>query len=138
MDIYEFQDKYSNLISNFEKETGKCAIWNNNFTILFMNRLQQNNIKITFKLPKLLIPKRYHYLSEISEFWLEFLRDHSYFARKRVIEDYIIKYTIPKDKCDSIKIEFKGILCLLLKYGIIERYSLMVYKINQEKVREYK
>ena len=138
MDIYEFQDKYSNLISNFEKETGKCAIWNNNFTILFMNRLQQNNIKITFRLPKSLIPKRYRYLSEISEFWLEFLQDHSYFARKRITEDYITEYSISKDKCGSIKIEFKGILKHLLKYGIIEYYSLMVYKINKEKVNYYK
>ena len=138
MDIYEFQNKYSNLISNFEKETGKCAIWNNTFTIPFMNHLQQNNIKINYQLPKLLIPKRYHYLPEISEFWLEFLRDHSYFAKKRVTEDYITEYTISKDKCDSIKIEFKGILKHLLKYGIIEHHSINTYKINEEKVNYYK
>ena len=138
MDIYEFQDKYSNLISNFEKETGKCAVWNKTFTISFTKHLQQKNIKINYKLPKLLVPKRYHYLPEISEYWLEFLQDHSYFARKRVMEDYIREYYSPKNRCENIKKEFRQILIHLLKYGIIERYSLMVFKINKKKVNYYK
>lgn len=138
MNIYEFQNKHSNLILEFEEiNLGKNAIWNYGFTRTFLNYLKQKNIIITYKPPKTLIPNRYNYLPYISEFWLKFLQDHTYFGKRRVTEDYISEYTPPKDKCVSIRKEFRSILRHLLKYGIIEHHSRDAYKINKEKVEIY-
>ncbi len=136
MDINEFQNKYSNLISNFEKTTGRNAIWHNEITNPFIEHLQEKNIKINYKLPKTLIPKRYNYIHHISKFWLKFLQDHTYFSKKKVIDDYILEYYSPKNKCGSIKRDFNNLIRYFLKYGIVEHHSRDTYKINKELVSQ--
>lgn len=137
MNIFEFQDKYSNLISNFEETTGRNAIWHDEITKRFIKYLQEKNIKINYRLSKTLIPKRYNHLYHISEFWLKFLQENTYFTKKRVTEDYIREYYSPKNRCESIRKEFWSIIRYLIKYGIIEHYSKKSFKIHKEKVSLY-
>jgi len=137
MNINEFKQKHSDLIIDFEKTTGKHAIWHDEITNPFIEHLQEKNIKINYKPPKILIPKRYHYLPHISEFFLKFFQDNTYFTKKRVTDEYILKYKPPENECVIIKKEFWIILRHLSKYGIIERHSISTYKINKEKVSLY-
>lgn len=138
MNINEFKQKHSDLIIDFEKTTGKHAIWHDEITNPFIEHLQEKNIKINYKLPKTLIPKCYHYLPHISEFWLNFLQENTFFTKKRVTDEYILEYKPPENECVIImKKEFWNILRRLLKYGIIERYSISTYKINKELVSLY-
>lgn len=137
MDLNEFQDKYSNEITEFERTTGKHAIYHNEITNPFIEHLQEKNININYKLPKTLIPKRYNHIHNISKFWLNFLQNNTYFTKKRVTDEYILEYKPPENEHGSINKEFWNILRHLLKYGIIERYSASTYKINKEKVKIY-
>lgn len=136
MNVNEFQNKYSNLISNFKRETGSNAIWANEITITFINYLKkEKNIKINYKSPKLLIPKRYNH---ISEFWLKFLWKNSYFTKKRVIEVYILEYKPPKNEYTIIKRDFTVLIRYFLKYSIVKHFSTYTYKINKQLVSQYR
>lgn len=137
MNINEFKQKHSDLIISFEETTGRNAIWHNEITNPFIEHLQQNNIKINYKPLKTLIPKRYNYIHHISEFWLRFLKEHTYFSKKQATEDYICEYYSPKNKCDNIKKDFNNIIRHFLKYGIVEHHSRDTYKINKEMVSQY-
>ena len=138
MNINEFKQKYSELVSTFEeKNPGRHAIWHNKFTNIFIDHLQEKNIKISYKIPKLLIPNRSNYLPHISEFFLKFFQDNTYFTKKRVTDEYIREYTPPENECVIIKKEFWNILRHLLKYGIIEHYSKKSFKIYKLKVKQY-
>ena len=137
MNVDEFQSKYSILIDEFEEIAGKKAVWSGRITKLFIEHLQEKNIKISFKLPKTLIPKQYHDLPYISEFWLNFLQENTYFTKKRVTEDYILKYNFPEDKCVNIKKDFHTLIRYFLRYGIIEHYNVGTYKINKKLVEIY-
>ena len=137
MNVSEFQSKYSNLIDKFEEIAGKNAVWHGKITKSFIEHLQENNIKISYKLPKTLIPKRYHYLPHISEFWLNFLQENTYFTKRRVTDEYIREYYSPENRCDDIKIDFLILIRYFLRYGIIENYSRDTYKINKELVKIY-
>lgn len=136
MNINEFKQKYSYLIAEYlEEYPNRFTFWKNNFTSGFLDYLQQRNIKITYKYPKVLIPKCYNH---ISEFWLKFLQGHFYFTKKRVTEDYIHKFNSPKNEQVIIKRDFTDLIGYFLKYGIIERFSRDTFKFNKKMVSQYR
>ncbi len=130
MNINEFKAKYSSLILEFKKEhPNKHAFWHKKFTKPFISWLQQQkNIKITYKY------KKFKPYNQISEFFLNYLKEHTYLAKKALVGTFIDKEHPPVEEFKSIKREFSSLISHHLKYGVIEHYSLYNFKINKSMV----
>jgi len=130
MNINEFQSKYSDLISEFEEENlNRLVIWRKYFTRTFLDwLLQQKNIKITVKY------RKYQPYNHISEFFLNFLKEHAYFSKKLLIGIYKDEVHPSVDEYSNIKREFGELIHHHLKYGVLEHVSRDTYKINKHMV----
>lgn len=128
MNLNEFKQKYSNLIIEYlEEYPGRKPTRRNSFSKGFTDwLLQQRNIKITFKYAKI---KPYN---DISEFFLNFLYEHAYLKKKKLIEDYMLKFKSPENEFNSIRNEFNILTYRHLKCGALEKHSKTTYKINKE------
>ncbi|KKN46934.1 hypothetical protein LCGC14_0668000 [marine sediment metagenome] len=127
--LSEFKQKYSNLIIEYEEENpDKHAIWHNDFTKSFISWLQKKNIKITYKYIKI---KAYN---KISEFFLNYLKEHAYLSKKALVGIYKDTIHPPVEEFKVIKREFSSLINYHLKYGVLEHYSLYTFKINKNLV----
>lgn len=130
MNINEFKYKYSEVVSEFlEENPGKRAFWGKTCTKRLLDFLQQKNIKIIYKFTKGKPP------NHVLEFFLNFLKEHSYFSKKLLIETYLQKINSFGDKF-SCEREFKVLIRRYLIYNVIEKYSIANYKVNKDKLSE--
>lgn len=129
MILAEFKQKYNNLISEFLKENPNTrAFWHKDFTKPFISWLKKKNIKITYKYTKI------EPYNKISEFFLNYLREHAYFSKKTIVGVYIDTIHPSEDDYKDIRREFRGLIYHHLKYGVLEHYSLNTFKINKDLV----
>lgn len=124
---------YSRLIFDFRKENPRRPPFrSNNFTKTFLDwLLSQKNIKITYKHQKINSDSYNH----IPDFFLNFLKEHTYFSKNIIVGIYIDKTQSSKDNYNIIKKEFSEIIRRHLKYNVLEKYSAKTYKINKKKVK---
>lgn len=153
------QEKYPKLISRFERETGKNAVYNGKITGGFENWINQK-IKMIFicndincrdygkKFPSeraLNSHKSWHnrYFrvasrnNNISKFFLNFLNEHVYFTKNQLIASYIEINKPLKENHTKIRKELLQLAYHLSRIGVLANYTKFTYKINKEKLKEY-
>lgn len=127
--LSEFKQKYSNLIIEYNEENpDRHAIWHNEFTKPFLSWLQKRDIKIKYKYIKI------EPYNKISEFFLNYLKEHAYVSKKALVGIFMNKEHTPENEIKDIQKEFRSLINSHLKYGVLEHYSLYNFKINKEMV----
>ena len=136
MNIYEFQEEYPNLITRFREENPhKRPFWNTRVTKFFLYWLQQQkNIKVTVKRTE---QTKIEPDNHISEFFSNFLKEHTYFSKRLIIGIYKDEVHPYADEYDIIKREFAKLIGRGLRFGVIKKYSLYTFEIIKDMVERY-
>jgi len=122
MDITKIQQKY---IPEFEKETGKKAIWGNGVTGIF----------------KLWLSKKYEQpinnpCNHLFELFLNYFQEHHYITKKQMIAFYIQKTKPSEAELIHTQKKVGTVIRQYVKIGILEKYSKLSYKINKLKLEK--
>jgi len=135
--ITEVPEKRPDLVLRFERETGTKAILKNGkitgqFKVWLRKKIKEKNKKLNEKNkpPKPPINNPYNHI--LLEFFLDFLNEHTYFAKNTLVGIYIQKAHPSVDEFDEIRRKFGTIIRQHVKIGVLEKYSYRTFKINKD------